>query len=341
MTAGAGPVSASVIVRSVTLFVLAGLMEIGGGYLVWLWLWESRAVWLGALGGLVLFLYGVIPTFQPTHFGRVYAAYGGVFVVLSLLWGWCIDGRAPDPISRQNVQRKITIQSNVARRDVSGVVEEIRMRVEGEVELSDRYFVSDGGRFESAWTATRRILLLSLASLAAIFLLLYLYLEFQSIRQTLLVMVNLPLALVGGVLAVLLTDPVLSVATLVGVITSFGIAVRYGIPLVSLYNDLVAECESLADAVWNGSMERLSPISMTVLTAGLALLPLALSRGDPGDEIQGPLGVVVLGALFTALVLDMLVVSVLFSCWGVRDLPGPWRRSSRRPRPGVGAGADP
>ena len=85
-----------VLVRSVLLFVLAGLMEIGGGYLVWLWLREGRAVWLGALGGLILFLYGVVPVFQPAHFGRVYAAYGGVFVVLSTLWGWGIDGRSPD-----------------------------------------------------------------------------------------------------------------------------------------------------------------------------------------------------------------------------------------------------
>lgn len=88
--------SAAVIARSVALFVLAGLMEIGGGYLVWLWLREGRAFLLGALGGLLLFLYGVVPTLQPAHFGRVYAAYGGVFVVLSLLWGWWIDGRAPD-----------------------------------------------------------------------------------------------------------------------------------------------------------------------------------------------------------------------------------------------------
>jgi len=91
-----GTVSAPVIVRSLALFVLAGLMEIGGGYLVWLWLRESRVVWLGALGGMLLFLYAVVPTLQPAHFGRVYAAYGGVFVVLSLLWGWWIDGRAPD-----------------------------------------------------------------------------------------------------------------------------------------------------------------------------------------------------------------------------------------------------
>jgi small multidrug resistance family-3 protein len=88
--------TATALARSLALFALAGLMEIGGGYLVWLWLRESRAVWLGALGGLLLFLYGVIPTLQPAHFGRVYAAYGGVFVILSLLWGWWIDGRAPD-----------------------------------------------------------------------------------------------------------------------------------------------------------------------------------------------------------------------------------------------------
>jgi small multidrug resistance family-3 protein len=85
------------LVRSILLFVLAGLMEIGGGYLVWLWLREGRAIWLGALGGLLLFLYGVVPVFQPVHFGRVYAAYGGVFVVLSTFWGWGIDGRRPDP----------------------------------------------------------------------------------------------------------------------------------------------------------------------------------------------------------------------------------------------------
>lgn len=88
--------TATAVARSLALFALAGLMEIGGGYLVWLWLRERRAVWLGALGGLLLFLYGVVPTLQPAHFGRVYAAYGGVFVILSLLWGWWIDGRAPD-----------------------------------------------------------------------------------------------------------------------------------------------------------------------------------------------------------------------------------------------------
>ena len=88
--------TATAVARSLAFFALAGVMEIGGGYLVWLWLRESRAVWLGALGGLLLFLYGVVPTLQPAHFGRVYAAYGGVFVILSLLWGWWIDGRAPD-----------------------------------------------------------------------------------------------------------------------------------------------------------------------------------------------------------------------------------------------------
>jgi len=209
----------------------------------------------------------------------------------------------------------ITVQSNVADRDVTSVVEEIQARVADEVNLPDGYYVEYGGQFESARTATRRILLLSLVSLAAIFLLLHV--EFQSIRQSLLVMVNLPLALVGGVFAIILTDGVLDIASLVGFITLFGIAVRNGILLVSRYNDLLDEGESLTDAVWKGSMERLSPITMTALTAGLALLPLALSRGEPGNEIQGPLAVVVLGGLLTALALNMLVVPVLFRYWGV------------------------
>ncbi len=224
--------------------------------------------------------------------------------------------RGPNRIARQDVRRKITVQSNVAGRDVTGVVEEIRDRIREEVELPEGYFVEYGGQFESARTATRRILLLSLVSLAAIFLLLYL--EFESIRQSLLIMVNLPLALVGGVFAVVFTDGVLNIATLVGFITLFGIAVRNGILLVARYNDLLEEGESLTDAVWTGSMERLSPIFMTALTAGLALVPLALARGEPGNEIQGPLAIVVLGGLLTALALNMVVVPVLFRHWGLR-----------------------
>lgn len=225
----------------------------------------------------------------------------------------------PNMISRENVQRKIVVQSNVAGRDVGSVVEEIRERIAAEVDIPQGYHVEYGGQFESAEAATRRIIWLSLLSLAVILLLLYV--EFRSIRQALLVMVNLPLALVGGVFAVLLTGGVLNIATLVGFITLFGIAVRNGILMVSHYNHLLAEGETLREAVWRGSMERLNPIFMTALTAGLALLPLALAGGEPGNEIQSPLAVVVLGGLLTSLALNMVVVPVLFMRYGVRD-PG-------------------
>ncbi|HKK92540.1 MAG TPA: efflux RND transporter permease subunit [Longimicrobiales bacterium] len=222
----------------------------------------------------------------------------------------------PNMISRENVQRKLVVQSNVAGRDVGSVVEEIRERILAEVPMPDGYYVEYGGQFESAEQATRRIALLSLLSLALILLLLYL--EFGSVRQSLLVMVNLPLALVGGVFAIVLTGGVLNIATLVGFITLFGIAVRNGILMVSHYNHLLAEGATLEDAVWRGSMERLNPIFMTALTAGLALVPLALAGGEPGNEIQSPLAVVVLGGLLTSLVLNMVVVPVLFARWGLR-----------------------
>jgi copper/silver efflux system protein len=228
----------------------------------------------------------------------------------------------PNMISRENVQRKIVVQSNVAGRDVGSVVEEIRDHVARQVALPPDYYVEYGGQFESAAQATRRIILLSLLSLAGILLLLFM--EFRSVRQTLLVMVNLPLALVGGVFAVLLTGGVLNIATLVGFITLFGIAVRNGILMVSHYNSLLAEGEPVREAVWRGSMERLSPVFMTALTAGLALLPLALAGGEPGNEIQSPLAVVVLGGLLTSLALNMVVVPVLYLRYGVAPV-GPDR----------------
>ena len=221
----------------------------------------------------------------------------------------------PNAITRENVQRKIVIQSNVAGRDVGSVVAEIERRVAEEVELPDGYYLEYGGQFEAAGEASRTIGLLSLVSLAAIFLLLYM--EFGSSRQALLVMVNLPLALVGGVFAVVLSGGVLNVATLVGFITLFGIAVRNGILLVSHYNHLLGAGASPEEAVWRGSMERLNPVMMTALCAGLALIPLALAGGEPGNEIQSPMAVVVLGGLLTAVVLNMVVVPALYLRYGL------------------------
>ncbi len=226
------------------------------------------------------------------------------------------EERGPNTISRERVQRKIVISSNVAGRDIGGVVEEIRQVVQESVALPEGYYVEYGGQFESASEATRRISLLSLLSIAIIFLILYQ--QFGSMRASLLIMVNLPLAFTGGVLALILTSGELNVAALVGFIALFGIAVRNGILLVSHYHHLLAEGKSLQEAIFQGSMERLSPILMTALVAGLALIPLALGGGEPGKEIQTPMAIVILGGLLTSTFLNMVVVPTLFLKWGIR-----------------------
>ncbi|MDE2796686.1 MAG: efflux RND transporter permease subunit [Gemmatimonadota bacterium] len=222
--------------------------------------------------------------------------------------------RGPNTISRENVQRKIVVSANVAGRDVGGAVDELRARVANGVVLPPEYFVRYGGQFESGQEATRRITILSLFSIAAIFLIMFR--TFRTFRTAFLLMVNLPLALAGGVLAVLYIGGTVNVATLVGFITLFGIAVRNGILLVSRYRDLCGTGMSLAASIRRGSMERLAPILMTALTAGLALIPLALGIGEPGKEIQAPLAVVVLGGLLTSTFLNMVVVPALFLRFG-------------------------
>lgn len=222
--------------------------------------------------------------------------------------------RGPNTVSREDVQRKIVVQANVEGRDVGGVVDDIRERVDAEVVIPDGYYVEYGGQFESGQAAARAIGLLSIVSVLAIFLILFQ--EFGSARISLLVMVNLPLALIGGVFATMAMGGVLNVATMVGFITLFGIAVRNGILLVSHYKHLLGEGKNLRDAVVQGSLERLNPILMTALTAALALIPLALGGGEPGKEIQAPLAVVVLGGLITSTFLNMVVVPALFFEFG-------------------------
>ena len=226
--------------------------------------------------------------------------------------------RGPNTISREDVQRKIVVSANAAGRDVGSVVEDIQEGIAQDVELPEGYFVEYGGQFESAREATRTITLLSLLSIGLIFLILYQ--EFRSTQAALLVMVNLPLALTGGLVAVFLfLGGELNVAALVGFITLFGIAVRNGILLVSHYIQLLGEGQSLREAVFQGSMERLNPILMTALTAGLALIPLALGGGEPGKEIQTPMAIVILGGLLTSTFLNMVVVPALFLRFGERD----------------------
>jgi CzcA family heavy metal efflux pump len=236
-------------------------------------------------------------------------------------------GRGPNTINRENVQRKLVVSANVAGRDVGGAVEELRDRIAAEVATPQGYRVEFGGQFESGRAATRAITILSIFSLAAIFLILFQ--EFGNLRIALLLLVNLPLALTGGVFAVLLSGGVINVATLVGFITLFGIAVRNGILLVSRYVDLAGGGSSTHDAITRGSLERLSPILMTALTAALALVPLALGLGEPGKEIQAPLAIVVLGGLFTSTALNMVVVPALFLRYG--GLEGSRPRSRTNP----------
>ena len=224
--------------------------------------------------------------------------------------------RGPNTITREDVQRKIVVQANVEGRDVGSVVADIRTLVDANVQLPVGYYVEYGGQFESGQAAVRAISLMSVASVVAIFLILFQ--QFGSARMSLLVMVNLPLALIGGVIAAFALGGVLNVATMVGFVTLFGIAVRNGILLVSHYEYLLKEGGDLRAAVVQGSMERLSPILMTALTAALALIPLALGGGEPGKEIQAPLALVVLGGLITSTVLNMIVVPALYYRLGGR-----------------------
>jgi CzcA family heavy metal efflux pump len=224
--------------------------------------------------------------------------------------------RSANAISRENVQRKIVVMLNVAGRDLGGVVDELRARVAEEVELPSGYHVEYGGQFESAEQAARTLAILSAVVIIAIFLLLFV--AFHSGRDALLVMLNLPLALMGGVAGLYLSDGVLSVATLIGFITLFGIATRNGVMLVAHIHNLVRheQVHNVYKAVHRAAMERLIPILMTALAAGLALVPLALSGGEPGSEIQTPMAVVILWGLLSSTLLNMVVVPALYLRFG-------------------------
>jgi copper/silver efflux system protein len=259
----------------------------------------------------------------------------GQRVPLSQLAQITVD-RGPNTVSRENVQRKIVVQANVAGRDLGSTVDDIRRAVAQRVQLPAGYFVEYGGQFEAQSEATRTLGTLSVLAVAAIFVLLYV--EFRSARTATLVMANLPLALIGGVLAVVLTGRVVSIASLVGFVTLFGIATRNGILLVAHYRQLLAEGAPFREAVTRGSLERLSPILMTALTAGLALIPLAIGGGEPGNELQTPMAIVILGGLLSATALNMLVLPALYWLFGEREVAPAGREaeeifeeSARRP----------
>ncbi len=225
-----------------------------------------------------------------------------------------VNEKGPNRISRENVQRKLVVQANVAGRDLRSVIDEMQFNIQNNITLPQGYFVEFGGQFESEQEATKIITLLTLVSIGAIFLILYL--QFNEIKSSLFILVNLPLALIGGIWAVYFTNGIISVASLVGFITLFGIATRNGILMISHYKYLLAEGKDFTEAVVQGSLERLNPILMTALTAGLALIPLALGSGEPGKEIEAPMAIVILGGLITSTALNMIVVPSLFHKFG-------------------------
>jgi CzcA family heavy metal efflux pump len=221
----------------------------------------------------------------------------------------------PNTINRENVQRRIIVQANVAGRDLGRVVDDVRTAIARRVSLPPGYFVQYGGQFEAQATATRQITLLSLVAVGAILVILTVTLG--SARLAGLVMANLPLALIGGVLMVALSGGVVSIASLIGFIALFGIAARNGIMLVTHYQHLVGiEGASVREAVVRGSLERLSPVLMTALVTGIGLVPLALGGGQPGTEIQHPMAVVILGGIVTSTALNMVVIPALVLRYG-------------------------
>ncbi len=216
----------------------------------------------------------------------------------------------PNTINRENVARKIVISANVSDGDLQGAVTKIQKAIKDNVELPEGYHVEYGGQFESAQSASRTLLFTSLMAIIVIFLLLYG--QFKDVRQASAVLLNLPLALIGGVFAIFFADKIISIPAIIGFISLFGIATRNGMLLIDRYNELRSEGLSLHDAVIKGSLDRLNPILMTALTSALALVPLALGGELPGNEIQSPMAKVLLGGLLTSTMLNGFIIPVVY-----------------------------
>ena len=217
----------------------------------------------------------------------------------------------PNTISRENVKRKIVISANVADRDLRSVVNDIQAQVDAQIKLPEGYHIEYGGQFESEQAASRTLALTSFMSIVVIFLLLYH--EFRSVKESAIILINLPLALIGGVFALLITTGEVSIPAIIGFISLFGIATRNGMLLISHYNHLQQEeGYGVYDSVIRGSLDRLNPILMTALSSALALIPLALSGDLPGNEIQSPMAKVILGGLLTSTFLNGFIIPIVY-----------------------------
>ena len=221
-----------------------------------------------------------------------------------------VSSSGPNTINRENVERKTVVSANVAGRDQKGVVEDIQRTIEEEISLPEGYHIEYGGQFEAEAEASKTLMATSFLSLLIIFLLLYQ--EFKNIKIAGIILLNLPLALIGGIFSIYFTSGILSIPAIIGFITLFGVATRNGILLVSHYKTLQDEGLNLYDTIIQGSKDRLSPILMTALTAGLALIPLAIAGDLPGNEIQSPMAKVILGGLLTSTLLNIFIVPVVY-----------------------------
>ena len=222
-----------------------------------------------------------------------------------------VSAMGPNSISRENVKRKIVISANVADRDLRSVVNDIQQQIDASIQLPEGYHIEYGGQFESEQAASRTLALTSFISIVIIFLLLYN--EFRSVKESGVILLNLPLALIGGVFALVLTTGEISIPAIIGFISLFGIATRNGMLLISHYNHLQQE-EGLSvyNSVIQGSLDRLNPILMTALSSALALIPLALGGDLPGNEIQSPMAKVILGGLLTSTFLNGFIVPIVY-----------------------------
>jgi len=221
-----------------------------------------------------------------------------------------ISSTGPNTINRENVQRKLVISANTAGRDLGSVVTELQEQISEHVKLPEGYRLEFGGQFENAQRASLTLLITSLLAILVIFVILFQ--EFKSVKLAGVILLNLPLALIGGVVAIQLTSQVVSIPSIIGFITLFGIATRNGILLVSRYSHLRAQGKELKETIIQGSADRLNPILMTVLASALALLPLAMAGDKPGNEIQSPMAIVILGGLVSSTLLNLVVIPSVY-----------------------------
>ena len=221
-----------------------------------------------------------------------------------------VSSTGPNTINRENVKRKIVISANTSGRDLGSVVGDIQERIETSIHLPEGYHIEYGGQFESEQAASRILLVTSVLSIAVIFMLLFM--QFRNLLQSAVVLVNLPLALIGGVLVLFFSTGELSIPAIIGFISLFGIATRNGMLLISHYNTLMqAHPQQFTENIVKGSVDRLNPILMTALTSALALIPLALNGDLPGNEIQSPMAKVILGGLITSTLLNAFIVPAI------------------------------